>query len=121
MFFGLTLMGLDQVGVMMQPIPPTDEPPIQDLATLTFSRAPRATLWGFGYRDEILAERDGESAEAMAAWTADARGNMWTALQFLDQPDADPVVTFRPADEGRPDQEAIMLELWVAAVALAAI
>ncbi|WP_040782519.1 hypothetical protein [Nocardia pneumoniae] len=120
-FFGLTLVGPDRVGVMPQPILPTSEPPIHDLSTLIFSRAPRATLWGFGYRDEVLAERDGGSAEAMVAWAADARGNMWKALQFRDQPDADPVVSFRPADEGRPDEEAIMLELWVAALALAAI
>src|SRR5690348_8217814 len=61
LFFGLTLAGPDQIGVLTQPS--SADPPFQDLATLVFSRAPRQTLWGFGFH-----------AEAALVRTADARG-----------------------------------------------
>lgn len=44
LFFGLTLAGPDQIGVLT--LPTSADPPFQDLATLIFSRAPRKTLWG---------------------------------------------------------------------------
>ncbi|MEV6335398.1 hypothetical protein AB0M12_11850 [Nocardia vinacea] len=105
LFFGLTLAGPDQIGVLTAPT--SADPPFQDLATLVFSRAPRKTLWGFGFH-----------AEAAVMRTADARGNLWSASR--EHPGADVVETFRSADHGVPD-DPIDRELWVAAVALAAL
>ncbi|WP_433680372.1 hypothetical protein [Nocardia sp. CA-119907] len=105
LFLGLTLAGPDQIGVLTQPT--STDPPFQDLATMVFSRAPRQTLWGFGFH-----------AEAAVMRTADARGNLWTASR--DHLGADVVETFRSADRGVPD-DPIDRELWAAAVALAAL
>ncbi|MEV4238338.1 MULTISPECIES: hypothetical protein [unclassified Nocardia] len=105
LFFGLTLAGPDQIGVLTQPT--SADPPFQDLATLVFSQAPRQTLWGFGFHSEAVLMR-----------TADARGNLWTASR--GDPGADVVETFRSAENGVPD-DPIDRELWVAAVALAAL
>ncbi|WP_062982524.1 hypothetical protein [Nocardia anaemiae] len=105
LFFGLTLAGPDQIGVLT--LPTSADPPFQDLAVLAFSRAPRQTLWGFGFHSEATLMR-----------TVDARGNVWTASR--DRPGADVVQTFRSADHGVPD-DPIDRELWAAAVALAAL
>lgn len=110
MFFGFTLVGPDQIGVMPHPIPLSDDTPMQDVATSIFSRAPRQTLWGFGCHTV---------AETVLMRTADARGNLWTSEWSDDRPD-EITETFRPADCGVPD-EPIERELWVAAIALAAL
>ncbi|WP_433761469.1 hypothetical protein [Nocardia sp. CA-135398] len=105
LFFGLTLAGPDQIGVLT--LPTSADPPFQDLAMLAFSRAPRRTLWGFGFHSEAILMR-----------TVDARGHAWTASR--DHPDADVVETFRSADHGVAE-DPIDRELWAAAVALAAL
>ncbi|MFQ6394980.1 hypothetical protein ACLMAJ_16135 [Nocardia sp. KC 131] len=110
MFFGFTLAGPDQIGVMMHPMPPSDATSMQDVATSIFSQAPRKTLWGFGFHTV---------AETVLIRTADARGNLWMAEWSEARPD-EMVETFRSAEGGVPD-DPTERELWVAATALAAL